>query len=159
MAAVADAYAYCARERADAAQRALSEIKIFIALLPDGTAFELKAPRPNAEAPPTCSVCGPACPSRNPIGSFLHAPPRLPPPLQAPQCGQPTGDDADNYFGAWSRARMKAMDRRFAAAMARAEAVGSSVQNTNIEPKQWLAGRRKNPREREFEAPRERIWQ
>ena len=51
LAAVADAYAYCARERADAAQRALSEIKIFIALLPDGTAFELKAPRPNAEAP------------------------------------------------------------------------------------------------------------
>ena len=33
LAAVADAYAYIAREKADAAQRALSEINIFVALL------------------------------------------------------------------------------------------------------------------------------
>jgi hypothetical protein len=45
MAAVADAYAYCAREKADAAQRRLSEVKILLALLPDGIAFELKAPK------------------------------------------------------------------------------------------------------------------
>jgi hypothetical protein len=85
--------------------------------------------------------------------------PAFPRPSKLRNAASQPGDDADNYFGAWSRARLKAMDRRFAAAMARAEAVGSSVQNTNIEPKQRLAGRRKNPREREFEAPRERIWQ
>ena len=85
--------------------------------------------------------------------------PAPPSPAKLRNAASQPGDDADNYFGAWSRARLKAMDRRFAAAMARADAVGSSVQNTNIEPKQRLAGRRKNPREREFEAPRERIWQ
>ena len=85
--------------------------------------------------------------------------PPIPRPTKLRNAARQPGDDADNYFGAWSRARLKAMDRRFAAAMARAEAVDSSVQNTNIEPKQRLAGRRKNPREREFEAPRERIWQ
>jgi hypothetical protein len=49
LAAVADAYAYVAREKADQAQRALSEIKVFLALLPADTAFELKAPRPGAD--------------------------------------------------------------------------------------------------------------
>jgi hypothetical protein len=48
LAAVADAYAYVAREKADAAQRALSEVKVFLALLPDGAALHLLAPVPDA---------------------------------------------------------------------------------------------------------------
>ena len=51
LAAVADACAHVARERADAAQRTLSEVKVFIALLPDDAALELRAPRPDAADP------------------------------------------------------------------------------------------------------------
>ena len=49
--------------------------------------------------------------------------PAFPRPSKLRNAASQPGDDADNYFGAWSRARLKAMDRRFAAAMARAEAV------------------------------------
>jgi hypothetical protein len=51
MAAVADACAYVAREKADTAQRSLSEIKVFIALLDDGATFDLRAPMPDADDP------------------------------------------------------------------------------------------------------------
>jgi hypothetical protein len=157
LAAVADAYAYVAREKADQAQRALSEIKVFLALLPADTAFELKAPRPGADdLAKRFGVRLRPVPFRSRASSMPR--PAFSRPSKLRDAAARPGDDANNYFGAWSRARLKAMDRRFAAAIARAEAVGSSVQNTNIEPKQRLAGRRrKNPREREFEAPRERI--
>jgi hypothetical protein len=49
--AVADASAHVARERADAAQRALSEVKVFVALLGDDTKLELKAPKPGVADP------------------------------------------------------------------------------------------------------------
>ena len=51
MAAVADACAHIAREQADAAQRTLSEVKVWLALLPDGAKLELIAPKLNADAP------------------------------------------------------------------------------------------------------------
>ena len=51
MAAVADACAHVAREQADAAQRTLSEVKVWLALLPDGAKLELIAPKLNADAP------------------------------------------------------------------------------------------------------------
>jgi hypothetical protein len=51
MAAVADAYAHVAREKADAAQRSLSEVKVWLALLPDHTKLELRAPMPDAADP------------------------------------------------------------------------------------------------------------
>jgi hypothetical protein len=135
-------------------------VKVFLALLPDGTAFELKAPRPNAEDPARRLGVRGAPAGLAPRSRETRTPrPHDLRPSKLRNAASRPGDDADAVSGGWSRARLKAMDRRFAAAMARAEAVGSSVQNTNIEPKQRLAGRRKNPREREFEAPRERIWQ
>jgi hypothetical protein len=51
LAAVADACAYVARGKADAAQRSLSELKVFLTLLPEGAKLELKAPRPGAAEP------------------------------------------------------------------------------------------------------------
>jgi hypothetical protein len=51
MAAVADAYAYRAREQADAAQRLLSEVKVWLALLPDDCRLELRAPKPASASP------------------------------------------------------------------------------------------------------------
>ena len=51
MAAVADACAHVAREQADAAQCTLSEVKVWLALLPDGAKLELIAPKVNADAP------------------------------------------------------------------------------------------------------------
>ena len=51
MAAVADACAHVAREQADAAPRTLSEVKVWLALLPDGAKLELIAPKLNADAP------------------------------------------------------------------------------------------------------------
>jgi hypothetical protein len=51
LADVAAAYAHVAREKADAAQRTLSEVKVFIALLPEGTVLEPRAPMPDADDP------------------------------------------------------------------------------------------------------------
>jgi hypothetical protein len=51
VAAVADACAHVAREKADQAQRALSEIKVFVTLLDDDTTFRLLAPMPDAGDP------------------------------------------------------------------------------------------------------------
>src|SRR5258705_22447 len=74
MAAVADACAHVAREKADAAQRTLSEVKVWLALLPDGTKLELRAPRPASTSPaellgvrphlPVPPSRGPATPTR-----------------------------------------------------------------------------------------------
>jgi hypothetical protein len=50
LADVAAAYAHVAREKADAAQRTLSEVKVWLALLPDGAKLELIAPKLNAPA-------------------------------------------------------------------------------------------------------------
>jgi hypothetical protein len=52
LAAVADAYAHVAREKADAAQRTLSEVKVWLALLPDDARLELCAPKPASASPP-----------------------------------------------------------------------------------------------------------
>jgi hypothetical protein len=52
LAAVADACAYVAREKADATQATLSAVKIWLALLPDDCRFELKAPKPASASPP-----------------------------------------------------------------------------------------------------------
>src|SRR5262249_59831787 len=49
LAAVADACAHVAREKADAAQRALSEVKIRLSLLPDDTRLELRTPKSGSE--------------------------------------------------------------------------------------------------------------
>ena len=51
LAAVADACAHVAREKADAAQHTLSEVKIFLALLPAGTELELRAAKPASALP------------------------------------------------------------------------------------------------------------
>ena len=75
MVAVADACAYVAREQADAAQRTLSEVKVWLAMLPDGAKLELIAPKLNAERQPTCSVCARAFPFRAPIERNPHARP------------------------------------------------------------------------------------
>jgi len=52
LAAVADAYAHVAREQADVAQGALSEIKVWIALVPAEATLELIAPKPESALPP-----------------------------------------------------------------------------------------------------------
>jgi hypothetical protein len=39
------------RQEADRLQAVLSSVKIFLALLPDDTRLELRAPKPNTEAP------------------------------------------------------------------------------------------------------------
>ncbi len=49
LACVAEATAYLARQEADAAQRVLSEVKVWLALLPDDTALELRAPKRDAD--------------------------------------------------------------------------------------------------------------
>ena len=54
-------------------------------------------------------------------GNHPMSRPDFPRPYELRNAASQPGDDADNYFGAWSRARLKAMDRRFAAAMMRAE--------------------------------------
>ena len=85
MAAVADACAHVAREQADAAQRTLSEVKVWLALLPDGAKLELIAPKLNADAPADVLGVRPRLPSRAPIARNPHASPARPPPQQAPQ--------------------------------------------------------------------------
>jgi hypothetical protein len=52
VAAVAEHLAWRERQEADAAQRLLSEVKIFLALLPDDAKLELRAPKPAAASPP-----------------------------------------------------------------------------------------------------------
>jgi hypothetical protein len=51
VAAVAEHLAWRERQEADRLQAVLSEVKVFLALLPDDCRLELKAPRPSAEAP------------------------------------------------------------------------------------------------------------
>jgi hypothetical protein len=51
LACVAEATAHLARQEADAAQRRLSEVKAWPALLPDGASLELLAPMPDAADP------------------------------------------------------------------------------------------------------------
>ena len=94
-------------------------MKIFLALLPEGTRLELRAPRPASAAPAELLGRAPA-PARS-EGNHPMSRPDFPRPSKLRNAASQPGDDADNYFGAWSRARLKAMDRRFAAAMMRAE--------------------------------------
>jgi hypothetical protein len=82
LAAVADAYAHVARGKADAAQRSLSEIKIFVALLDDGATFRLLAPLPDAEDPAQRLGIRPHLPAPS-------APPRIRP--GAPERPRETG--------------------------------------------------------------------
>ena len=51
MADIANNAAWRARQEANRLQAMLSEVKVFLALLPEGSAFELKAPRPGADDP------------------------------------------------------------------------------------------------------------
>ena len=48
---VAEHLAWREQKEADRLQAVLSSVKIFLALLPEGSKFELKAPKLNAEAP------------------------------------------------------------------------------------------------------------
>ena len=72
LAAVADAYAYIAREKADAAQRALSEIKIFVALLDEAPRSSCWRPCLTPPTAPSAWACARACPSRNPIEALAR---------------------------------------------------------------------------------------
>jgi hypothetical protein len=51
VAAVAEHLAWRERTQADEAQRVLSQCKVFFALLPDDSALELLAPKPDADDP------------------------------------------------------------------------------------------------------------
>ena len=119
MAAVADACAHVAREQADAAQRTLSEVKVWLALLPDGAKLELIAPKLNADAPADVLGVRPRLPVPRPDREEPRCPHDLRPSKLRNAASRP-GDDADAVSGGWSRERLIAMDRRFAAAMARA---------------------------------------
>jgi hypothetical protein len=61
LAAVADAYAHVAREKADTAQRTLSEVKVWLALLPDDARLELRAPKPASASPARSGPAPSAC--------------------------------------------------------------------------------------------------
>jgi hypothetical protein len=52
MADIAANAAWRARQEADAAQAVLSQCKVWLALLPDAAKLELRAPKPDASAPP-----------------------------------------------------------------------------------------------------------
>ena len=80
MAAVADACAHVARQQADAAQRTLSKVKVWLALLPDGAKLELIAPKLNADAPADVLGVRPRHPSRSP-----RNPPHLARTTSAPE--------------------------------------------------------------------------
>jgi hypothetical protein len=127
LAAVADAYAYVAREKADQAQRALSEIKVFLALLPADTAFELKAPRPGADRQTFRCASGTRHDGDSRSGR-----------------GTGRGDDAEAYFGAWSRARLGST-RAMAAANLRSIATPSRVPASSAVLPQGPAGGEADP--------------
>jgi hypothetical protein len=71
--------AWRARQEADAAQRVLSEVKVFLALLPDGTRLELRAPKPASALPAELLGVRPhlpasSAPPRIPLGAAAAAP-------------------------------------------------------------------------------------
>jgi hypothetical protein len=72
LADLAAAYAHVAREKADTAQCSLSELKVFIALLPDHAALELRAPLPDAADP--ARRLGVRLPKSVPSGDRFPAP-------------------------------------------------------------------------------------
>jgi hypothetical protein len=82
LAAVADNAAWRARQEADSAQATLSACKIFLALLPDGTKLELRAPKPASASPPELLGVRPHLPAPS-------APPKI--PLGVPQRPRETG--------------------------------------------------------------------
>ena len=124
MAAVAEHLAWRERQEADAAQRTLSEVKLWRALWPDGAKLELIAPKLKLDAPADVLGVRPRLsrPAPRSRGTRMPRPHPLRPSKLRNAAFRP-GDDAEIYCGGWSRERLLAMDQRFAAAMARAAPV------------------------------------
>jgi hypothetical protein len=121
MADIAAAYAHVAREKADTAQRRLSEVKIFLALLPDDTALELRAPMPADADPAKRLGVRLRLPAPRPDRGVAPCPnPPSPRPSKLRNAAFRPGDDAEAYCGGWSRERLIAMDARYCEVMRKA---------------------------------------